>query len=545
VTIIDTDVLVVGGGLAALRAAYDALRGGARVTLAVKGKAARSGSSSMTSAGYSAALTEGDSPERHYVDTLDGGRGINNAQLVQIVSQEAPERLRELLGFGGVLALNDGKPVIHPSGDHSMARTVVAANYSGRDFTEPLARKVIELNCEVIETAAVTELLVHDGAVAGAICLAYGENPNLFLVRAPAVILGTGGAGRLFAVTSNPSDVTGDGYALALGAGAPLRDMEFIQFYPWRCIIPFDRSRMPVQPSTFVFGARLFNADGERFMDRYDPVRREATTRDVAARGIYDQIRFAKDVKGGVLLDVAQLSDDDWARSNPRLHRYFADTAVNFRDVEMILSPEAHFFMGGVVIDERAESRVSGLFAVGETAGGVHGANRLDSNALPETQVFGARAGREAATRASRSRAPVAAGVVREWENRWRSCAHAGGEDHFYAELRRELQEVMWHKLGIVRDAERLGQGLEDVRRLRGDLEGARPGSVRDLLRHREMENSLLVAESCFVAALARCESRGAHHRLDYPERNDESWLRVIEVQSDDVGNLRLHARPV
>ena len=239
ITEIETDVLVIGGGLAALRSAYDALKAGARVVVAVKGKAGRSGSSAMTSAGYSSALAESDSATAYVEDTLKGGRGINDPKLVRILAEEGPRRLAELVELGAPLALTEaGAWRIIPSGDHSVPRTVSAANHNGRDFTEPLTQAVIGLGANVLEMTAAVEVLTSAGETVGALLLDY-EKGELILVSAPSVILGTGGAGRLFSVTSNPNDATGDGYALALTAGAVLRDMEFIQFYPWRCIVPF------------------------------------------------------------------------------------------------------------------------------------------------------------------------------------------------------------------------------------------------------------------------------------------------------------------
>jgi len=538
-----TDVLVVGGGLAALRSAYDALRAGARVTLAVKGKAGRSGSSAMTSAGYSTPQSESDSAEAYFEDTMRGGRGINDPKLVRILADEGPRRLSELVALGAPLGTDDhGAWRVFPSGDHSVARTVSAANHTGRDFTEPLTAAVIELGAQVLEMTAALEVVVGGGRVAGAVLLDY-ERGEIVRVAAPAVILGTGGAGRLFAVTSNPNDATGDGYALALHAGASLRDMEFIQFYPWRCIVPFEHNRMPIQPSTFVLGARLFNSEGERFMLRYDAQRGEATTRDVAARGIYDQINAGKGIKGGVRLDVSALTLEQWQTSNPKPSRYFIERGLDFHDQEMILSPEAHFFMGGVIVDEWAESAVPGLYAVGEAAGGVHGANRLDSNAIPETQVFGARAGQSAAR--ARSVAPGRLPDVRAaaWEGRLADAAaraEADGSD--YAAMRKDLQSTMWRTLGIVRTAEGMRQGLAAIGVLDEALGDARPSGARGLMQHATMASSLLVARACLTAALGREESRGAHYRTDFPAQDDAHWKSAqrIELVGEELRLRRL-----
>ena len=540
---ITTDVLVVGGGLAALRSAYDALTAGARVTIAVKGKAGRSGSSAMTSAGYSTALSEADSADTYFEDTMRGGRGINDPKLVRILAEEGPRRLSELVAFGAPLGKEDsGGWRIFPSGDHSVPRTVSAANHTGLDFTKPLTEAVVGLGAEVLEMTAALELVVSRGRIAGAVLLDY-EPGEIVTVAAPAVVLGTGGAGRLFAVTSNPNDATGDGYALALHAGAGLRDMEFIQFYPWRCIIPFEHNRMPIQPSTFVLGGKLFNSEGERFMLRYDAERGEGTTRDVAARGIYDQINGGKGVKGGVRLDVSALTLEQWTTSNPKPARYFTERGLDFHTQEMILSPEAHFFMGGVIVDESGESAVPGLYAVGEAAGGVHGANRLDSNAIPETQVFGARAGQAAALRRAVGSERVPQGPAEAWEERLHAAvATAEGTGADYAAMRKDLQSTMWQALGIVRTKEGMERGLADVGALAARLNGARPAGVRSLMLHSQMASSLLVARACLAAALAREESRGAHYRTDFAAQDDVHWkcAQRIELDREELRIRRL-----
>jgi fumarate reductase (CoM/CoB) subunit A len=529
------DVLVVGGGLAALRCAWEARQAGARVAVAVKGQLGRSGSSAMTSAGYSAVVASPDTASLHASDTLAGGRALNDARLVELMTAEAPARREELLTLGARLDVGEGGGwVVHPSGDHSIPRTVVAASFRGLEFTLPLADAVRQAGCLILERTVALDVLVGDDGVAGAVCLRRGEDPGLLAIHAPAVVLATGGCGQLFAVSSNPSDVTGDGYAIALRAGAALRDMEFIQFYPWRCIVPFDGGRMPIQPSTFVLGATLRNARGERFME-------EVTTRDVAARQIYDQIRRGGGVRGGVELDISALSDADWRRSNPRPAAWFEKRGIDPRETELIIAPEAHFFMGGAVIGEHGETTVTGLYVAGETAGGVHGANRLDSNAIPETQVFGARAGRAAAEHAATRPVPDHRPAVRTW-SRLRGANLAGAGDaplDAYRALRRRLQHNAWQSLGIVRHADHLRSGLADVREIAATLRGMNP-TLDAVSAHVELENLVLVAASCFTAALAREESRGAHARADFPERDDASWTRVLTLHGRGPEDLSL-----
>jgi fumarate reductase (CoM/CoB) subunit A len=536
----ETDVLVVGGGLAALRCAYEARRSGARVAVVVKGRLGRSGSSAMTSAGYSAVIDSADGPLLHTRDTLSGGRGLNDKRLVEIMAAEAPGRRDELVALGAELALeDDGRLVVHPSGDHTIARTAVAANFRGLDLTLPLAAAVERIGCEVCERTTALDVLRDEHGVVGAVCRRRGEDPGLLAIRAGAVVLATGGCGQLFSISSNPSDVTGDGYAIALRAGATLRDMEFIQFYPWRCIEPFDRGRMPIQPSTFTFGARLLNAEGERFMERWDPEKIEATGRDVAARGIYDQIASGKGVRGGVLLDLSRVSDEDWQRSNPRPAAWFERRGVDVRSTELIIAPEAHFFMGGVVTDEHGRASVPGLYAAGETAGGVHGANRLDSNAIPETQVFGARAGIDAAEQ-TRQKPREHGAALEAWLSARPAEPDAVGSLGDFQALRRELQEVAWSDLGIVREESRLRHGMDAVGRLTDAMGDLRAADETAALERSELRSLLFVATCCLTSALTRTESRGAHYRSDYPDRDDAAWQRVITVAGEGPERIRV-----
>jgi fumarate reductase (CoM/CoB) subunit A len=543
---LDAEVLVVGGGLAALRCAYEARRRGARVVIAVKGRLGRSGSSAMTSAGYSAVIDPTDEPRLHVEDTLLGGRGLNDARLVEILANEAPARREELVALGGLLAREaDGSLVVHPSGDHTIARTVVAQSFRGLDLTLPLAAAVEQAGCEIHERTMVLDVLCGGDGALGAVCLRRGDDPGIVAIRAGTVVLATGGCGSLFAISSNPSDVTGDGYAIALRTGATLRDMEFVQFYPWRCIEPFDRGRMPIQPSTFKVGGQLLNSRGERFMETWDPERLESAGRDVSARAIYGQIRDGLDIRGGVLLDISRLSDDQWRTTNPRPAAWFESRQIDYRQTELILSPEAHFFMGGVVVDEQGRSEVTGLFVVGETAGGVHGANRLDSNAIPETQVFGTRAGAAAAAEPrSVSRTEFDA-ALEHWLADQRNLPAASGAASEFVALRRELQAIAWRDLGIVREAGRLDRGLRDVTRLVASVRELGPEDDAARLERCELIDLLLVAACCFTSALKRTESRGAHFRSDYPDRDDEHWSHALAVRGHAVDELAVAPLPL
>jgi fumarate reductase (CoM/CoB) subunit A len=531
VTELATDVLVVGGGLAALRAAWSARLAGARVLVAVKRKLGQSGSSANTSGGFAAAspdLDPADDAWQHYADTIVGGGFVNERVLARALADEAPARLRELIDAGARFQRRNGGYYLSPSGDHRHPRVLVPEHIRGTDLTLPLRAAVVAVGVDVLENVLVVELLVDDGRVVGALGIRR-DRAELVLIRAGATVLAAGGAGRLFSVTSNPVDVTGGGYALALHAGAVLRDMEFIQFYPWRLIRPFGSSRVPIQPSTFVSGARLYNAAGERFMEAYDPVRKEAATRDVSARGIFDQIRSGKAVDGGVLLDVSAVPDDVFRHENRKVVERLDPHGIDYRAIPLILAPEAHFVMGGVLIDEWGGASRPGLFACGETAGGVHGGNRLNSNAVPETQVFGHRAGQAAARWAARAEAgSVADEPIGRWARRLAAIRDEGSE--VSPELKAALttfRDAMWLGLGIVRTEAGLGKAMAQAEATEAHVGAMEPSTLGELVAATELAHLAAAASACVVSALFRTESRAAHYRDDHP-RPDPRWVATV-----------------
>ncbi len=530
---LQTDVLILGGGLAALRAAVAARQAGARVLLVVKGKAGQSGCSAITTAGYAAAVASDDTADIHGDDTLRGGAEIADPALVRMLAGGAPAELALLRRLGAAFKQDMDGPALSPSADHSIARVLTTIGDIGSDLTLPVREHALALGVETIESTMVVEL-VHDGdGICGAVCVDLRRQAVLG-IGAAATVLATGGLGRLFGVTSNPRDVTGDGYALAARAGAALRDMEFIQFYPWRCIDPFPNTRVSLQPTTWVIGGRLYNAAGERFMARLNPAGAEATTRDVAARGIFAQIRAGLDVGGGVRADLSELSDAALQRSNPKLARLLARMGIDHRAYPFVVAPEAHYMMGGLCIDTECATTLPRLFAAGEVAGGIHGANRINSNAMPEAMVFGARAGRSAAAVEHR---PGDGAAVAATARRWDGCLSQAGEGPDMEAATRALRARAGTWLGIMRDGATMRAGQAELAAMR-DAAGTLPPAATALRTWLEYHMLCDAAELCLAGALAREESRGAHCRDDRPERDDRTWRRSIVLRRHASGDL-------
>ncbi len=533
----NTGVLVIGGGLAALRAALSARLAGADVLLVGKRQIGRSGSSVNTTGGYAAAMPEINSVDDmrlHYVDTVVGGSYVNDRALVRALAADAPARLRDLIGYGAEFRTRDGQYHLSPSGDHSQSRVLVPKNMRGLDLTVPLREAAVAAGVRFLEDSVVLDLLVGDGAVGGAIGV-HRLRAEGFVVHAGAVVLAAGGAGRLFATTSNPVDVCGGGYALALRAGARLRDMEFIQFYPWRLIRPFKSTRVPIQPSTFALGARLYNSRGERFMERYDPVRKESTTRDLSARGIADQISNGLSVEGGVVLDVSDVPDEKFRFENSKVIELLARKNVDYRTIQLVVAPEAHYFMGGVDIDDHGRSNVSGLFAAGENAGGVHGGNRLNSNSIPDTQVFGHRAGVAAAEWAQQGRRGRPDLAPAHTLARKLGTLASGSDGAAESEsLGERLRHVMGMKLGLVRTAQGLDEAVRETHAIREAAQALPVRNQSELIAAAELEDLCATALACASSALCRVESRGAHFRSDAPE-TDPAWVKSVVYDRDGV----------
>jgi succinate dehydrogenase / fumarate reductase flavoprotein subunit len=547
------NVLVIGTGAAGLRAAIAAHQAGREVV--VVGKRRREDAHTVLAAGgINAALGSvdpQDSWQQHFGDTLREGYFLADPRVVELLAREAPAAVLELADWGAPFARTPGGRLDQRFfGAHRWRRTCYAGDWTGRAILRTLAAKVAELGLAVIDNQYVSQLLVADGVCFGALAfdLETGER-TVFL--ADAVVLAAGGHTRIWRRSSSRRDEnTGDGMYLALRAGCRLQDMELVQFHPTGMVAPEEAAGTLVTEAVRGEGGQLKNALGERFMARYDPERMELSARDRVALANYTEIAQGRGgPNGGVFLDISHLGKDTILEKLPRMYRQFLELQMlDISQQPMEVAPTAHYSMGGVVVDpETHATDVAGLYAAGEVAAGLHGANRLGGNSLAETVVFGRRSG-EAAARYSASRdvALRARDVVRAADQELSGFIRHGRQ--FARPLQRALRDTMWEICGVVREQAGLQRGLErlaELRRLAGEVD-VRPTSegYADLAHALDLRASLAAAEATLLGALARTESRGAHQRRDHPELDPE--LRVnFQARLDRTGRLAVDARPV
>jgi fumarate reductase (CoM/CoB) subunit A len=516
---LQADVLVVGGGLAGLTAAIAARRAGAEVLLVCKRRSGRSGNA-LVAAGNLTSLPEGDSVEGLAIDTFGGGREIADPTLVRTLAEGAAEAVDFLQGCGVRLLRVDGRLQARRVPGHSRARTLfpelgaVPVQTAGLTLTLPLLAEARRLGVRFAEGLMVARL-VRDGArVVGA--LARDGAGRWLALRARATILATGGGGRLYAGSNNTRDITGDGYALALDAGAALRDMEFIQFHPAMGLTPVQI----ILPTTlFGDGAVLRNRYGERFLLNSVTGGEPVAGRDEMSQAIDRELRAGKGIGEGVYLDLSavpnELAATRYAPLWALLRRRGCDPALNMPTVGLAV----HFFMGGMVIDPHGASTVPGLYGAGEVCGGVHGANRLGGNALLEAVVFGRRAGARAAAEVE-GRSVGTFDLPRSGSGSWTPEDLSG--------LRNALRQLLWRYAGVIRSAEGLAAGLGEWRRIEDIYRSWRLAESVPLF----LETGLMLqsARCILLAAQARQESRGAHCREDYPML-DEEWRGHLRIE--------------
>ncbi len=579
----DYDVIVIGAGGAGLSAVVQSAAAGANTAVICKSLLGKA-HTVMAEGGIAAALGNvypEDNWKVHFRDTMRGGKMLNNWRMAQIHAQEAPERVLELETMGALFdRTRDGRVLQRDFGGHQYARLAHVGDRTGLEMIRTLQQNAVAKGVDVFMEHCVIDLLKDGEHVAGA--LGYRKETGQFVVwRAKAVVLATGGIGKIYKVTSNSWEYTGDGHSLALRAGADIIDMEFVQLHPTGMIWP--PSVRGILVTEGVRGERgvLRNSEGRRFMFDYIPeyfagdyadseeeadkwytqrtetgARRppELLPRDEVARAIAAEVEAGRgSPHGGVFLDIAsRRTPEEIKRALPSMYHQFKELAgVDITKEPMEVGPTCHYVMGGVRTEpDTTESSVPGLFAAGEVAGGMHGANRLGGNSLSDLLVFGHRAGRYAAEHAlGLERAPHIddAEVERLTALAVEPFERDEGENPF--ELHAELQDTMQDNVGLIRNEEDMKKGLEKIKELQERARRVRvignrqynPGWSEAL----DLRNLLTAAEMVALSALARRESRGAHTRRDYPETDNEHFGKVNHVLRLKDGEIQLNEEPL
>jgi succinate dehydrogenase / fumarate reductase flavoprotein subunit len=577
------DVVVVGAGGAGLRAAIEASSRGARTALVCKSLLGKA-HTVMAEGGIAAALAHLDPQDgwpTHFMDTMKGGSFLNHWRMAQLHAQEAPDRVRELERWGALFDRTpDGRILQRAFGGHTWKRLAHVGDRTGLEMIRTLQDRGVHMGIQVHMECTVTRLLKDGDRIAGALAY-WRESGRTVVFLAKAVVLATGGVGKAYRITSNSWEYTGDGQALAYEAGAELIDMEFVQFHPTGMVWPPGVMGLLVTEGVRGEGGVLKNARNDRFMWRYLPDARrheyaederearrwleasvagkqsesrrppELSTRDNVARAIYNEVKEGRgSPHGGVFLDISYLPAERVKKKLPSMYHQFLELAdVDITKQPMEVGPTTHYMMGGLRVDpDTAAATVPGLFAAGEAAAGLHGANRLGGNSLSDLVVFGQRAGAGAADFAQRSPAVRAdQAQIEEAERELLSpFERPGGEDPFA--VHRDLQGAMQSLVGIFRMDEDVRQALGKLEELRARAARVRADGSRlynpGWHLTRDLTNMLTVSEAIARSALQRRESRGAHARLDFPNP-DPAWAKLNSVVRKGASGMEVSTSPV
>ncbi len=543
------DVLVIGAGGAGLRAAIEALAQGVSVGVVSKSLLGKA-HTVMAEGGIAAAMANVDSADGwkpHFRDTMRGGKMLNNWRMAQLHAQEAPERVRELEHWGAIFDRTaDGNILQRAFGGHTYKRLCHVGDRTGLEMIRTLQDRGVQLGFDVYMECTIVRLLKDGNRCVGAI--GYWREQGRFVVfKAKSVVMATGGIGKAWPITSNSWEYTGDGMALAYEAGAELMDLEFVQFHPTGMVWPPGVQGILVTEAVRGEGGILRNSKGERFMEKYDPKRMELSTRDVVARSIYTEVKEGRGTEhGGAYLDISHKPAEYVKKKLPSMYHQFKELAdVDITKGPMEVGPTCHYVMGGIRVDgDTAQTTLPGLFAAGECAAGLHGANRLGGNSLSDLLVFGRRAGLAAAKQAKEVSSPTIDPVQVDAAEKYalEPFQRQHGESPYA--IHRDLQKTMQSLVGIFRTRTDVEQALVELGQLNEryklvSVEGSRmfnPGWHLAL----DLHSMLKISEAVAKCALVREESRGAHSRIDFPETSAEWGTKNNIISQDSSGGMNL-----
>ncbi|MEC7504714.1 MAG: fumarate reductase/succinate dehydrogenase flavoprotein subunit [Candidatus Thermoplasmatota archaeon] len=578
------DVIVIGAGGAGLRAAIEAARSGAKTAIITKSLLGKA-HTVMAEGGCAAALQNADPRDGwkvHFHDTMKGSKWLANWRMAEFHAKEAPDRVRELEQWGAVFDRTPKNLINQRNfGGHTFPRLAHVGDATGLEIIRTLQERGIHEGIDIFMEYTVRTLLKEGDRVTG--CVAYTRVDGEFhAFSAKSVVLATGGITRCWSVCSGSWEYTGDGHALALWAGAELRDMEFVQFHPTGMVWPPSVRGILVTEGVRGEGGRLTNNEGSRFMFDYVPemfagdhadtieeadqwveevvsgklatVRRppELLTRDVVAKAINEEVKAGRgSPHGGAFLDISHRGEEAIMKKLPSMHHQFKELAgVDISKEPMEVGPTAHYVMGGVIVDaESQETTVPGLFACGEVASGLHGANRLGGNSLSDLIVFGKRAGEFAAKRAQDLAQPSIdeAQVGQAIDDMLAPLQREGGENP--GVIYDEMRDMMQAKVGIIRTKSELEEALEDIKAFKARAMACSSGTSRKYNSgwHQALDliNMADVSHAAALAAITREESRGGHTRDDFPTPEDDHWGKTVNVIWMENGEMKIRQEPV
>ena len=555
----ETDVLIVGGGAAGTMAAFECAQAGVSVIQATKGRAT-SGTTTVARGGFAAAMGKDDSPELHLADILKYGGELIDPELARVWVYDIVDVVHDLESWGAEFIRGaDGALDLKMFPSHSRARACHHYDTTGNMITKVLSKKLrADARIQKHSITAIVDLIKQDGRVVGAWGVDY-QNGALAIYQAQQVILCTGGGSGLFYVNDNPPQVTGDGYVLGFRAGVPLLGIEMIDFQAM-CCSPKELFGFAPHPTGFINAGAVFrNRDGEEFLKRYFPDTAEESTRSEVILAMAKEIHAGRaSSTGGIFMDATKVPMKVIQKQIPHIYKTCLHRGIDLTKTPLEVAPGSHTWLGGLQIDIDGRTPVGGLFAAGETAGGIHGGNRIGGSALSASLVYGRRAGKKAAALVKSERVDLPAAqdnVIPEAERDWLAGLMSRDGGPLQSDVRIACRMLAHNKLGPIRDARALQDAFDEYEHFdRDQLPTMRlddKARSSDSVRGAELESALSVRNLVLLgrilakAALMRTESRGAHFRLDYPNPDDVHWRVVTRLKWGASGELEFSTDPV
>jgi len=540
--IIKSDVLIIGCGAAGAMAAIECKKNRVTTIIVEKGKAFYSGCTVMAPGGMAgvnpAWSMKGDNIKQHFDDTMKAGTYLNNHELVEIFANKAGIVIEELERMGAFWEKDSSnkKNQLRMGGGHRYPRSVFLEDHIGAEIMHTLYSQVIKKEIPICENTVILEIISDQNIIFGAVGLDLITLEIIFF-DCKAIILATGGAGQLFMQTDNSLSSTGDGEKLALVAGASLIDIEFIQFYPLGFLFP---PSLKGKIAGMLYYSKLRNSDHIRFMKNYDPKNMELSTRDIICQAIYQEISIGKGTSsGGVYCDMTYHPDGFIAQAIPQFYQTYKSIGIDIRKDFLEVAPTAHFLMGGIQVNSNWETKIQGLLGAGEVCGGIHGSNRLTQNALSEALVSGKISAKRAVEISKMGGKKITNKMIDEKVDYFKMEYEQGDNKINQMAIRKEIQQVMWDNLGIIRNREGILKSINKIEAIDYHIKHSKC-TLKNNIFNRELllciENKSLIsfAKCICVAALERKESRGSHYRSDYPIKDDKGWFKNIIIEKAD-----------